>query len=299
MGDILRTFIVCIEEFLSYLRIDKKYSENTIMSYQNALKKYADFMIARDLEIDAVTRKDIELYLDDLKNHHISVKSISHSISTIRSFYKFLALHQKQLKNPIELIELPKLGKQIPKVLSENDINILLSINPVSNFDYRNRAMLELMYACGLRVSELVGLTIYDIDLEEDTVRTSGKGNKERIIPIGDMAISSLQDYLKIRNSMFKNERSDYLFLNNHGHKLTRQGFYKIIKKIAKEKGIQTEFSPHTLRHSFASHLLKYGADLRTIQEMLGHSDISTTQIYTQIEDDTKREVYHDKHPHG
>ncbi len=295
----MRTFTICIEEFLSYLRIDKKYSENTIISYHNDLKKYADFMLARKLEIDFVTRKDIELYLDELKNKQISVRSISRSISTIRSFYKFLALHQKQQKNPIELIELPKLGKQIPKVLCEEDINKLLSINPITNFDYRNKAMLEVMYACGLRVSELVNLTIYDIDFDENLVRTNGKGSKERIIPIGDMAISALLDYLKIRDSMLKREKNNYLFLNNHGRKLTRQGFFKIIKCIAKERGIKTEFSPHTLRHSFASHLLKYGADLRTIQEMLGHSDISTTQIYTQIEDNTKSTIYHEKHPHG
>lgn len=159
--------------------------------------------------------------------------------------------------------------------------------------------MLELMYSTGVRVSELINISIYDIDLTEDSVRIFGKGSKERIVPLGDMALESLKDYLKVRKEMLKKENNDFLFLNNHGKKLTRQGFFKIIKNIAKEKNIKTEFSPHTLRHSFASHLLKYGADLRSIQELLGHSDLSTTQIYTHIENDTKKEIYHKSHPHG
>lgn len=295
----MNNFDSCIEEFLLYLKIDKKYSENTIVSYQNDLRKYADFMREKRVEIEEVSKKDIEEFLDYLKKNKLNISSISHTISTIRTFYKFLAIHQKLAKSPVDLIELPKLRKKIPTVLSEEDIVKLLSIHPTTHFEYRNKAMLELMYGTGLRVSELVGLTIYDIDLEEDIVRTKGKGSKERIIPLGDMALDSLKEYLKIRGEMFKRNINDYLFLNNHGNKLTRQGFFKIIKKVAKENGVETEFSPHTLRHSFASHLLKHGADIRSIQELLGHSDVSTTQIYTQIEDPTKKETYHSKHPHG
>lgn len=294
-----RTFEDTIQDFLTYLRVDKKYSANTIDSYRNDLHKYEHFMQKMGMEIDEVEKQDIEAYLRELKQKKISMASISHTISTIRSFYKFLAINSNFKNSPIELIDLPKMKKKIPQVLSEEEVNCLLDITLTDAFSYRNKAMLELMYGSGLRVSELVNLTLYDIDLEEATVRTMGKGSKERVIPFGDMALESLKQYLQIRSSMLKKENVDYLFLNNHGHKLTRQGFFKIVKKIAKEKDIKTEFSPHTLRHSFASHLLKYGADLRSIQEFLGHSDISTTQIYTHIENNTKKEVYHNTHPHG
>ena len=159
--------------------------------------------------------------------------------------------------------------------------------------------MLELMYGAGLRVSELVSLTLQNIDMENNTLRTMGKGKKERWIPIGEVANEYLEKYLKIRTSLLKKEVNDFLFLNNHGKQMTRQGFFKILKKIAKKQGIEKDFSPHTLRHSFASHLLKYGADLRVIQELLGHSDISTTQIYMHIEDEKKAKDYHEYHPHG
>ena len=160
--------------------------------------------------------------------------------------------------------------------------------------------MLELLYATGLRVSELINLKLQDIDFSQDIIRTFGKGSKERIIPIGDYAKEYLEKYIyEYRSSMLKRENNEYIFLNNHGKQMTRQGFFKIIKKIAKEKGINKELSPHTLRHSFASHLLKYGADLRTIQELLGHSDISTTQIYTHITNEELKQNYNEFHPHG
>lgn len=288
-----------INEFLTYLKIDKKYSLNTINAYKNDLEKYYKYMKNNKKTIDTITRKDIEGYLKHLNEEKLSMSTISHNISTIRSFYKFLAIDKNLKNSPIELIELPKLKKRIPKVLSEEDINKLLTIKCNNNFDVRNKAMLELMYSTGVRVSELVNLTIYDIDLAEDVIKVFGKGSKERIVPLGDMALESLKDYLKVRKEMLKKENNDFLFLNNHGKKLTRQGFFKIIKNIAREKNIKTEFSPHTLRHSFASHLLKYGADLRSIQELLGHSDLSTTQIYTHIENDTKKDIYHKSHPHG
>ncbi len=288
-----------ITEFLTYLKIDKKYSLNTINAYKNDLEKYYKCMQSKKKNIDDITKKEIEGYLKYLNEEKLSMSTISHNISTIRSFYKFLAIDKNLKNNPIELIELPKLKKRIPKVLSEEDINNLLTIKCNNNFDIRNKAMLELMYSTGVRVSELVNLTIYDIDLTEDIIKVFGKGSKERIVPLGDMALDSVKDYLKVRKEMLKKENNDYLFLNNHGKKLTRQGFFKIVKNLAKEKNIKTEFSPHTLRHSFASHLLKYGADLRSIQELLGHSDLATTQIYTHIENDTKKEIYHKSHPHG
>ncbi len=195
---------------------------------------------------------------------------------------------------------MPKLNKSLPKILTEDEVLKLLDIPLSDNFSYRNKAMLELMYATGLRVSELVNLKLQDIDLNEDIVRTFGKGSKERIIPIGEYAKEYLEKYIyEHRGLMLKKNNSEYLFLNNHGNKMTRQGFFKIIKKLANEKGIKKDISPHTLRHSFASHLLKYGADLRTIQELLGHSDISTTQIYTHITNEELKKNYENFHPHG
>lgn len=291
-------FQIQIDCFLDYLRIDKNYSKNTIDSYRNNLYKYYNYMKEQNKTLDTIHKKDIEKYLKHLSQNHLNTRTISHNISSIRSFYKFLVIHNHK-NNPIEYIEIPKRKKTIPKVLSEEEIGILLDIKETDCYSIRNKAMLELMYSTGLRVSELTSLTIYDIDLSEDCVKVIGKGSKERIIPIGDFAILAMKNYLKIRTSMLKKSSEDALFLNNHGKKMTRQGFFKIVKKIAQEKKIQTEFSPHTLRHSFASHLLKHGADLRSIQELLGHSDLSTTQIYTHIEQDKLIQNYHDSHPHG
>lgn len=287
-----------INRFLDYLRIDKNYSKNTIDSYKNNLYKYYTYMEKHKKNINNISKKDIEGYVKYLKMKNKNMRTISHNISSLRSFYKFLVI-QNHSKNPAELIETPKIKKTLPKVLSEDEINTLLDIQEKDIYSIRNKAMLELMYSTGLRVSELTSLTVYDIDLSEDYVKVMGKGSKERIIPLGDMAILSLKNYLQVRTSMLKKEYEEALFLNNHGRKLTRQGFFKIVKKLAKEKNIQTEFSPHTLRHSFASHLLKHGADLRSIQEALGHSNLSTTQIYTHIESENLAQNYHNTHPHG
>ena len=285
-----------IEEFIDYLRFEKKYSENTISSYQIDLKKANNFL---EKNFSDLTKKDIQNYIQKLsKNENAS--SISRCISTLKSFYKFLELNKYTKINPLTTITNPKTAKKLPKVLSEEEINKLLDINLKTDFDYRNKAMLELMYSSGLRVSELVNLTINDIDLNNASVRIFGKGAKERIVPLDDYAIEALNNYILYhRTPLFKHGENNYLFLNNHGTKMTRQGFFKILEKIAKEKGIKSELSPHTLRHSFATHLLKHGADLRSIQELLGHSDISTTQIYTHITNERLQKNYKDFHPHG
>lgn len=285
-----------IEEFIDYLRFEKKYSENTISSYQIDLKKANNFF---EKNFSDLTKKDIQNYIQKLsKNENAS--SISRCISTLKSFYKFLELNKYTKINPLTTITNPKTAKKLPKVLSEEEINKLLDINLKTDFDYRNKAMLELMYSSGLRVSELVNLTINDIDLNNASVRIFGKGAKERIVPLDDYAIEALNNYILYhRTPLFKHGENNYLFLNNHGTKMTRQGFFKILEKIAKEKGIKSELSPHTLRHSFATHLLKHGADLRSIQELLGHSDISTTQIYTHITNERLQKNYKDFHPHG
>lgn len=287
-----------IEEFKNYLLIDKKYSNNTIESYHQELVKYYDFFKGKNLK--QITTTDIRDYLKYLKKKELTEKSIAHSISVVRSFYKFLVIEKYVREDPIINIELPKLTKSLPHVLSSEEILKLLDIKLKDKFSYRNRAMIELAYGSGLRVSELVNLKLNDVDLEECIVRTMGKGSKERIIPLGDYTLIALQEYLEIyRDSLIKKENCDYLFLNNHGKKMTRQGFFKIIKLLAKEQGIKTNFSPHTLRHSFATHLLDGGADLRSIQEMLGHSNLKTTQIYTHVSNKRLKDNYNNNHPHG
>lgn len=287
-----------IDEFLRYLLIDKGYSNNTIESYRRDLIKFLKFN--KDKKIQSITNDDLKEYLKALKLEGLNEKSISRNISCLKSFYKFLVIGKYTKNNPSEFLFIPKTKKSLPNILTEEDVLKLLDIELTDNFSYRNKAMLELMYATGLRVSELVNLKLQDVDLSQDIVRTFGKGSKERIIPIGDYAKEYLEKYIyKYRGTMLKKNNCEYLFLNNHGNKMTRQGFFKIVKKIAKEKGIEQELSPHTLRHSFASHLLKYGADLRTIQELLGHSDISTTQIYTHITNEELKKNYEDFHPHG
>ena len=287
-----------ISEFLRYLLIDKAYSNNTIESYKRDLQKFLEF--CKDIEINNISNEDLKKYIKHLNNVGLNKKSIARNISSLKSFYKFLVISKYIKDNPSEVLFSPKVKKSLPNILTEDEILNLLDIELTDNFSYRNKTMMELMYATGLRVSELINLRLQDIDLNEDIIRTLGKGSKERIIPIGDYAKEYLEKYIyEYRGSMLKKECCEFLFLNNHGKKMTRQGFFKIIKKIAKEKGIDKELSPHTLRHSFASHLLKYGADLRTIQELLGHSDISTTQIYTHITNEELKKNYHDFHPHG
>ena len=287
------------DKFKQYLLIDKKYSNNTIESYDNDLSKYFNFMNKKNIKIKNIKKDDIIEYIEDLKNNNITDKSIAHNISVIRSFYKFLILEKIIDKTPTEFIDLPKIRKTLPNVLSIEEVDKLLDINLSNNFSYRNKAMLELLYATGLRVSELVNLKLENIDIDECFVRTIGKGNKERIIPIGDVALKYLKEYIIYhRSSLLKKEQNDYLFLNNHGKKMTRQGFFKIIKKQADDKKIKKDISPHTLRHSFATHLLEHGADLRSIGEMLGHSSVSTTEIYTHISNEKLKQDYM-SHPHN
>jgi len=287
-----------IGEFLRYLLIDKGYSENTIESYKRDLDKFLEYN--KNKSINNISNEDLKEYIKYLNDIGLNEKSIARNISSLKSFYKFLVISKYISSNTSDSLYLPKIKKSLPSTLTEEEVMSLLDIELIDNFSYRNKAMLELLYATGLRVSELINLKLQDVDFSQDIIRTFGKGSKERIIPIGDYAKEYLEKYIyEYRGSMLKKVSSEYIFLNNHGKQMTRQGFFKIIKKIAKEKGINKELSPHTLRHSFASHLLKYGADLRTIQELLGHSDISTTQIYTHITNEELKQNYNEFHPHG
>lgn len=285
-----------INKFTDYLRFEKKYSENTISSYKRDLSK-VDKYIKKNFK--TLSKNDIQAYIQYISKEENS-SSVSRNISTLKSFYKFLEINKYCKNNPVFTITNPKKRQKLPKVLSEEEVNKLLDINLNTDYDYRNKAMLELMYSSGLRVSELINLNVNDIDLMNSTVRIFGKGSKERIVPLNNYASEALKNYILYhRATLFKHGENNYLFLNNHGNKMTRQGFFKILKKIALENNIKTDFSPHTLRHSFATHLLKYGADLRSIQELLGHSDISTTQIYTHITSERLQKNYEEFHPHG
>ncbi|MCI9435290.1 MAG: site-specific tyrosine recombinase XerD [Bacilli bacterium] len=286
------------KDFVNYLLIDKKYSLDTIFSYKNDLEKF--FVFFKSMPIKNISKNNLRNYLKYLNESELSEKSISHNISTLRSFYKFLVAENYLDNNLIMFIDLPKIPKTLPNVLSIEDVDKLLDIRVTDKYSARNKAMLELMYSSGLRISELINLRVVDISLDEALVRVLGKGSKERIIPVGDCALSALNRYISIyRQDLLKKQSSDYLFLSSRGSKMSRQAFFKIIKAIALEKNIRTEISPHTLRHSFATHMLNYGADLRSIQELLGHSDISTTQIYTHISKNKISDDYKKSHPHS
>lgn len=287
-----------INEYIDYLKIDKKYSLNTIMSYKNDLSKFVLFI--NDKDITCLNKKDVISFIENEKLNDKSARTISHDLIVIKNFYKYLLKEQIINVDPTIDIELPKLKKSLPHTLSFDEIDKILDIELNDKYSYRNKAMLELMYSSGLRISELVNLKLQDIDFEDDIVRIYGKGSKERIVPIGDYAIKYLKKYIyEYRSSLMHNKVSDYIFLNSRGDRISRQAMFKLIKKIIRDKNIKKNVSPHTLRHSFASHMLENGADLRSIQELLGHSDISTTQIYTHISNKKIKENYEESHPHN
>lgn len=286
-----------VNEYIEYLKIDRKYSSNTLLSYETELNQYLDFI--KEKNILKSTKEDIINFLN-LEKRRKNERSVSHTLTVLRNFYKFLETNEYIKINPTECIDLPKLRKSLPNVLSTEEVTQLLAISLKTKYDYRNKAMLELMYSSGLRISELINLKTYDINLNENLVKVTGKGSKERIIPIDDVATKYLEIYIKeYRFQLLKKDKTDDLFLNSRGTKISRQAMFKLLKQLASEKNIQTDFSPHTLRHSFATHMLENGADLRSIQELLGHSDISTTQIYTHISNKLLKESYNESHPHS
>ncbi len=281
-----------VSKYLDYLKYERKLSDNTLASYSNDLK---DLDIYFNGKLLNNSYKDMTKYFDNINN--IGSRSLAHHITVVNSFYNFLVREKVIDNNPCLNILLPKLPQKLPNYLTEEEINKLLDINLVTPYDYRNKAMLELLYATGLRISELVNLKITDIDLHNCFVRVFGKGKKERIVPISDIAIKYLTIYInEYRNLILGNYISDYLFISNAKTNITRQGFFKIIKKQCKLMGIEKDVSPHVLRHSFATHLLKHGADLRVIQELLGHEDISTTQIYAHLVKEKLKKDY-EYHP--
>lgn len=287
-------------EYGYYLKREKGLSENTIDAYLRDITQYITFLEKyRKLKrVEQIDKSDIQAYLKSLKNKDLSAKSTSRKLSSIKGFHQFLLLEKETTTDVSSLIEAPKIERNIPDVLSvEEVIRLIDHVKGIEPLDLRNLALLELIYGSGLRVSELLNLKISDIHLTASYVKIIGKGSKERQVPLGQMSVIALREYLtKGRPQLIKIE-NNFLFLNQYGNKLSRQGFFKLLKKIAKDSNITKEVSPHTLRHSFATHLLEAGIDLRTLQELLGHEDISTTQIYTHISQKHLKKSYLDAHP--
>lgn len=277
-----------ISKYLDYLMYERKLSKNTLLSYINDLK---DFDMYFQGKLKDLKYQDIVKYLDTIQQ--LNTRSISHHITVINSFYSFLLNDGVLLENPCANVASPKIPKRLPNYLTEDEVNNLLNINLLTPYDYRNKAMMELLYATGLRISELCNLKITDIDIHNCFVRVFGKGKKERIVPISDIALEYLQIYINnYRSIILKNAISDYLFISNNQTNISRQGFFKILKKECQRCGITKNVSPHVLRHSFATHLLQHGADLRVIQELLGHEDIATTEIYAHIVNEKVKNDY-------
>jgi len=290
---------VAKENFINYCEYEKGLSANTLKSYNYEINLYQTYLEDKlsIIDIEKVSKEDIESYLKYCYLKNEDSKTISHKITTIYNFHNYL-LREKVIKdNQAEFIDRPKLAKHLPYTLTVKEIDKLLDIALVTVFDYRDKAMLELMYGTGLRVSELVSLTVYDVDFYNAFLRIKGKGSKERIVPINNASLKYLKLYLDRRCLLLKKKTSDELFLNARGEGISRQGFFKNLKKILAKKGMPTNISPHSLRHSFATHLIENGADLRSVQTMLGHSDITTTKIYTHISNEKVTNDYLINHP--
>ena len=289
-----------IKEFKSYLKIERSLSDNTIDSYLRDVQKLAKFSVDKDLNELKITKAEVKEFIVEINKEGISARSQSRIISGIKAFYKYLILEDYITVNPTELIESPRIGMKLPDTLSIIEIDSLISSIDLSHPQgERNRAILEVLYSCGLRVSELTNLKLSNIRFKEGYVKVLGKGNKERFAPIGGTAIKYLKIYLEeIRNHQtIKKGSEDIVFLNRRGNKLTRVMIFTIIKQLAEKIGLKKKISPHTFRHSFATHLIEGGADLRAIQEMLGHESITTTEIYTHLDREYLRDAILQFHP--
>ena len=289
-----------IKAFKSYLKIERSLSDNSIVAYTRDIKKFADYAINLELSESKIERNDISNFLVLLKKSNISARSQARIISGIKAFYKYLILEDYIKYNPTDLVESPKIGFRLPDTLSLIEIDKLISAIDLSQqHGERNRSILETLYSCGLRVSELINLQLSNINFNENYIKVTGKGNKQRLSPISGKALKYLSIYInEVRIHLdIKKGNSDFVFLNNRGTKLSRVMIFLIIKKLADKIGLNKKISPHTFRHSFATHLIEGGADLRAVQEMLGHSSITTTEIYTHLDNDYLRSNIIQFHP--
>lgn len=291
-----------IEKFLSYLSVERGLAQNTLLSYGSDLRKYIAFLRkSHILTLGKTTKHEVMTYLLELKDKGLSPTTVARSLVSLKVFYRFLAQEGYLASDPTMNLESPKVWSKLPETLSLGEIEVLLEKPDLEDpLGLRDRAALELLYATGARVSELINLKIADANLEVGYLRCLGKGKKERIIPLGSHAQEALKNYLdKGREKLVREKDAKELFVNRFGNPLSRQGFWKMLKKYAKRVDFEKRITPHILRHSFATHLLERGADLRSIQEMLGHSDISTTQIYTHVDRERLKEIHRKYHPRG
>jgi integrase/recombinase XerD len=295
-----------IDNFLNYLTVEKGFPPNTIAAYRNDLNQLAGFIEEEAAKRGSIPpwasfdRQSMLSYLLDLRQRNYAATTIARKVAAVRSFFKFMVAEGLIKANPIQDVRSPKIGRSLPKPISFSQVRRLIEqpgklSTPEAK---RDRAMLELLYASGMRVSELVSLNLGDVDLEGGYVRCLGKGNKERVIPIYEQAVLAVKEYIEeTRPQLMRNDDEKALFLNPRGERLTRQGFWQKLKGYAKSANLESEVTPHTLRHSFATHMLSGGADLRSVQELLGHANISTTQVYTHLTTEHIRRTYEQSHP--
>jgi len=288
------------EQFLDAVWLESGLSENTLNAYRADLAAFEGWLGKKKLPLDAVTRAELLGYLAANVRQGLSPRSSARRLSTLRRFYRYLLREGLIGEDPTADVRSPSLGRPLPKSITEASVEKLLAAPPETTLGVRDRAMLETMYASGLRVSELVALALNELDLTTGLVRVTGKGGKERIVPLGDEATSRLGDYLKgARPSLLGEQKSGAVFLTRRGQPMTRQAFWQLIKRYSAAAGIDSSLSPHSLRHAFATHLLNHGADLRSVQMLLGHADLSTTQIYTHVAKARLQTLHASHHPRG
>lgn len=284
-----------IKDYRNYLRLERRLSPNTVAAYCHDVE---GFLTWSELEPRVVTTADIEAYLGKVTAEGLSKRSTARLVSSLRSFFAWCVEEGEIQENPCDRVDAPKLGKYLPEVLSVEEVTAILeSVDPKASLGKRNRAILEVLYGCGLRVSEAAGLRISHVHLDEGFVDVIGKGNKQRLVPLGEVAADAIRAYLPERPIPAARAFEDYLFLNRFGKPLSRISLFKLVKDQAMAAGIRKEISPHTFRHSFATHLIENGADLRIVQEMLGHESILTTEIYTHIDTSTWHKMVLARHP--
>jgi len=288
-----------IDQFIDYYWLSTGASKNTLAAYRSDLKIFNKWLVEK--QITLVHSKHIQDYFSDRQKNNIGSSTQARILTCLHSFYQYLLTNQLIEEDPTEHLSYPKLEKKLPVFLNIQEVEKLLEApNSSSLFGQRDRAMLELLYSCGLRVSELINLSCHNVNLKEEFIRIHGKGNKERVLPMGEMAIDYLMKYeTNARSVLLKNGQSDSYFLSNRGKAMSRQNFFYIIKAYANQVGIDKPLSPHSLRHAFATHLVQKGADLRSVQLMLGHSDISSTQLYTHIQNTQLKAQHAKHHPRG
>ena len=288
-----------LAEFRSYLRVEKGLATNSVLAYMRDLQKLAAFAAARSREVATLDRESLEEWSRELRQQGLGARSLQRAHVSARGFYRFLLQDRAIAEDPTEKLQAPRSARPLPRFLSRDEVERLLSQpDPSTPRGARDRAMLELLYASGLRVSELVGLTVAQCNLRLGIVTCMGKGSKERVVPMGRAALESIKAYLdEPRAALLGHRASNHLFVSRLGARLTRQGFWKILRAYGRKTGIRKALAPHVVRHSFATHLLENGADLRSVQMMLGHADISTTQIYTHVTRERLKQIYRKYHP--